>query len=185
MSEDSDEALIASVVAARDAAAFEALVRRHQSRVRNWLRLLTRSSARADDLAQETFIRAWQRAHTFSGRGKFVSWLMKVAYNTFLEERRGDRLRTRIAAAVSQGQADEPASGGGDEWPDLERMLAVLSVDERLTLVLCYAHGLSHSEIADVIDMPLGTVKSHVHRAKAKIRERFVLAIPSACTRSK
>src|SRR5262249_6525427 len=99
MSEASDEALVASVVAARDATAFEALVRRHQSRVRNWLRLLTRNSARADDLAQETFIRAWERAHTFSGRGKFVSWLMKVAYNTFLEERRGDRLRTRIAMA--------------------------------------------------------------------------------------
>ena len=96
MDELSDEALVASVVAARDAAAFEALVRRHQSRVRNWLRLLARSSARADDLAQETFIRAWERAHTFSGRGKFVSWLMKIAYNAFLEECRGDRVRTRV-----------------------------------------------------------------------------------------
>src|SRR5262249_10550197 len=114
MSEASDEALVASVVAARDATAFEALVRRHQSRVRNWLRLLTRNSARADDLAQETFIRAWERAHTFSGRGKFVSWLMKVAYNTFLEERRGDRLRTRIAMAVADSQAEELSAGGGD-----------------------------------------------------------------------
>jgi RNA polymerase sigma-70 factor (ECF subfamily) len=185
MSEASDEALVASVVAVRDATAFEALVRRHQSRVRNWLRLLTRNSARADDLAQETFIRAWQRAHTFSGRGKFVSWLMKVAYNAFLEEQRGARLRTRIAATVSGLQGDEPAAGGGDEWPDLERMLAVLSADERLALVLCYAHGLSHSEIAEVIDMPLGTVKSHVHRAKAKIRERFALPESGACARSK
>jgi len=185
MSDASDEALVASVVAARDAAAFEALVRRHQSRVRNWLRLLTRNSARADDLAQETFIRAWERAHTFSGRGKFVSWLMKVAYNTFLEERRGDRVRTRVAAAILGEQDEEQAATGGDEWPDLERMLAVLSADERVTLVLCYAHGLSHGEIADVIDMPLGTVKSHVHRAKAKIRERFALAETGACTRSK
>jgi len=184
MSDASDEALVASVVAARDAAAFEALVRRHQSRVRNWLRLLTRSSALADDLAQETFIRAWQRAQTFTGRGKFVSWLMKVAYNTFLEQRRSDRTRTRIEAEVSRARAEEEGAAGGDEWPDLERMLAVLSADERLALVLCYAHGLSHSEIADVIDMPLGTVKSHVHRAKAKIRERFALASPSACTRS-
>jgi RNA polymerase sigma-70 factor, ECF subfamily len=184
MDELSDEALVASVVAARDAAAFEALVRRHQSRVRNWLRLLARSSARADDLAQETFIRAWERAHTFSGRGKFVSWLMRIAYNAFLEECRGDRVRTRVAAAASAADA-EPIAAGGDEWPDLERMLAVLSAEERLTLVLCYAHGLSHSEVADVIDMPLGTVKSHVHRAKAKIRERFALTESGACSRSR
>jgi RNA polymerase sigma-70 factor (ECF subfamily) len=184
MSEQSDEALVASVVAVRDGAAFEALVRRHQSRVRNWLRSLTRSSARADDLAQETFIRAWERAHTFSGRGKFVSWLMKIAYNRFLEEQRGDRLRTRVASAASDGQVGEPFTDGGDESPDVEKMLAVLSTDERLALVLCYAHGLSHSEIAEVIEMPLGTVKSHVHRAKVKIRERFALAEPGACARS-
>jgi RNA polymerase sigma-70 factor, ECF subfamily len=66
-------------------------------------------------------------------------------------------------------------AGGGDEWPDLDRMLSVL----------CYAHGLSHSEIAEVIDMPLGTVKSHVHRAKAKIRERFALTESGACARSR
>jgi len=183
VNEESDEALVASVVAARDAAAFEVLVRRHQSRIRNWLRLLTRNSARADDLAQETFIRAWERAHTFSGHGKFVSWLMKIAYNKFLEERRSDRLRKRIAA-VSDAEGEELAATGGDEWPDLERMLAVLSADERLTLVLCYAHGLSHSEVAEVIDMPLGTVKSHVHRAKVKIRERFAVTESGVCTRS-
>ena len=184
MSEQSDEALVASVVAVRDGAAFEALVRRHQSRVRNWLRLLARDSARADDLAQQTFMRAWERAHTFSGRGKFVSWLMTIAYNTFLEERRGERRRTHFAAAMSEAHDEEPAAAGGDEWPDVEKMLAVLSADERLTLVLCYAHGLSHSEVAEVIDMPLGTVKSHVHRAKAKIRERFALNESGACARS-
>jgi RNA polymerase sigma-70 factor (ECF subfamily) len=108
---------------------------------------------------------------------------MKIAYNLFLEERRGDRLRTRVAAAVSGLQDGEPFSDGGDESPDVERMLAVLSAEERLALVLCYAHGLSHSEIAEVIDMPLGTVKSHVHRAKAKIRERFALAESRGCAR--
>lgn len=181
MNEPSDESLVASVVAVRDAAAFEALVRRHQSKVRNWLRLLARDSALADDLAQQTFIRAWERANTFTGRGKFVSWLMKIAYNTFLEERRGERLRMRVVGEAFGAQDDEPTAAGGDEWPDLARMLAVLSADERLKLVLCYGHGLSHSEVAEVIDMPLGTVKSHVHRAKAKIRERFGLAASSAC----
>jgi len=176
MNETSDEALVASVVTARDTAAFEALVRRHQSRVRNWLRQLTRDSARADDLAQETFIRAWERAYTFTGRGKFVSWLMKIAYNSYLQSRRSDARRARLEFAAANVADTEPVAGGGDEWPDLSNMLGVLSADEELALVLCHAHGLSHSEVAEVIDMPLGTVKSHVHRAKAKIRERFVLA---------
>lgn len=176
MSETSDEALVASVVTARDTAAFEALVRRHQSKVRNWLRQLTRDSARADDLAQETFIRAWERAHTFTGRGKFASWLMKIAYNSFLQSRRGDARRARLAADAASVADVEAVAAGGDEWPDLAAMLGVLSTEEQLALVLCHAHGLSHSEVAEVIDMPLGTVKSHVHRAKAKIRERFALA---------
>ena len=180
MSETSDEALVASVVTARDAAAFEALVRRHQSKVRNWLRQLTKDSARADDLAQETFIRAWERAHTFTGRGKFASWLMKIAYNSFLQSRRGDARQARFAAAAASVADAEPSAPGGDEWPDLAKMLGVLSPDEQLVLVLCHAHGLSHSEVADVIDMPLGTVKSHVQRGKAKIRERFALGSASA-----
>ncbi len=178
MIESSDEALVASVVAARDTAAFETLVRRYQSKVRNWLRQLTKDRARADDLAQETFIRAWERAHTFSGKGKFASWIMKIAFNTFLQARRSHERTTRLAAAVAVSTDAELAAPSGDEWPDLPKMLAVLSDDERLTMVLCYAQGFSHSEIADVIDMPLGTVKSHLQRAKAKIRERFALEEP-------
>lgn len=180
MIEPSDEALVASVVAVKDTAAFETLVRRYQSRVRNWLRQLTKDAARADDLAQETFIRAWERADTFSGKGKFAGWIMKIAYNTFLQVRRSQAQSTRLAAAVTADGDAEPAAPGGDEWPDLPKMLAVLSDDERLTMVLCYAQGLSHSEISGVIDMPLGTVKSHLQRAKAKIRDRFKLGEPGA-----
>ena len=182
MNETSDEALVASVVTARDAAAFETLVRRHQSKVRNWLRQLTRDWARADDLAQETFIRAWERAHTFAGKGKFASWLMKIAYNSYLQARRSETQRARFLGVIAAGEDAEPAAAGGDEWPDVTRMLGVLSANERMTLVLCYAHGLSHSEAAEVLDMPLGTVKSHVQRGRAKIRDRFALEDASACS---
>ena len=75
---------------------------------------------------------------------------------------------------MSRGAAETAPST--EEWPDLPKLLGVLSDEERLTMVLCYAHDLSHSEIADVIEMPLGTVKSHLSRAKAKIRGRFKLA---------
>src|SRR5262252_10643043 len=116
MNETSDEALVASVVTAKDAAAFEALVRRHQSKVRNRLRQLTRDSARADDLAQETFIRAWERAHTFTGRGKFASWLLKIAYNSYLQSLRAEARRVRLVAKAASAAEGEAAPGRGDEW---------------------------------------------------------------------
>lgn len=178
MSEPSDEELVASVVAARDAAAFETLVRRYQAKVRNWLRQLTKDAARADDLAQETFILAWRRASTFSGRGKFGSWIMKLAYNSYLQGLRKRKQHLRLVEAIGAGEP-EPTAPDTHEWPDLPRMLAVLGPEERLTMILCYAHGLSHAEISEIIEMPLGTVKSHLLRGKAKIRERFELVEPN------
>jgi RNA polymerase sigma-70 factor, ECF subfamily len=174
VSEPSDEELVARIVAAEDTAAFEALVRRHQSRVRNWLRQLTRDAGRADDLAQETFISVWQRLRTFEGRGKFVSWVMKIALNRFLQARRRQDFGAPVAVIERLDDAFLPSL----EAPDAAKMLAVLAPDERLVMILCYAHGMSHSEAADVLEMPLGTVKSHAQRAKVKIRERFGLKTP-------
>jgi RNA polymerase sigma-70 factor (ECF subfamily) len=172
--EPSDEELAARVLAAEDTAAFEQLVRRHQSRVRNWLRQLTRDPARADDLSQETFIRVWQRLRTFDGRGKLVSWIMRIAFNCFLQARRRHDVGAAMAALGPKDDAVVPSL----ESPDAARMLAVLGPDERLVMILCYAHGFSHGEAADVLGLPLGTVKSHAQRAKAKIRARFGLDEP-------
>ena len=171
---DSDEELAARAAALEDEAAFEQLVLRHQSRIRNWMRTLVGDRGSADDLAQETFIRAWHSLGSFGGRGKLVSWLMKVAYNVYLQD---VRRHARVARLANDFAAEVQAEAM-DEDPgvfDLPRMLAVLSDDERIAMVLCYAHGLSHSEIADVTDMPLGTVKSHIRRSKMKIRQQFGL----------
>ena len=108
MDESSDEALVARVVATGDTAAFETLVRRHQSKVRNWLRQLTRDPARADDLAQETFIRTWQRLRTFEGRGKFTSWVMKIAFNSFLQAKRRPDYGTTVEWNERAIQAARP-----------------------------------------------------------------------------
>lgn len=173
--ETSDEELVARVVAAEDTSAFETLVRRHQSRVRNWLRQLTRDPARADDLAQDTFIRAWQRLRTFQGRGKFVSWVMKIAFNCFLQARR----KPDYGPAVELQERDaDNVVVPFLESPDVDKMLAVLAPDERHVMILCYAHGMSHGDVSEVLDIPLGTVKSHAQRAKTKIRERFRIEAP-------
>ena len=66
------------------------------------------------------------------------------------------------------------------ESPDVDKMLAVLGTDERHVMILCYAHGMSHGDVSEVLDIPLGTVKSHAQRAKTKIRERFGIEAPAA-----
>ena len=172
----SDEELVARAVAARDQAAFGELVRRHQSRVRAWLRQLTRDAAAGDDIAQEAFIKAWDKLSTFGGQGRFVAWLMKIAYTEFLmAHRKAKGAKRRIAAVeaeVAESLVHDP-SGEESVAGDLERMLGILADEERAVMVLCYAHGMSHGEASAVTGMPVGTGKSHVRRGKDKIRQRF------------
>lgn len=170
-----DHELVAQVVAQQDPAAFGELVRRHQSQVRNFLRKLTRDPVLADDLSQDAFLHAWNKLHTFSGAGTFIGWLLKVAYTTFLQSKRKSNRYQEILEEVGHGSVDGSGSGtvSSDEVSDLDKFMAVLTEDERAVMILSYACGLSHREIGDAADMPVGTVKSIIFRSKEKIRECF------------
>lgn len=160
------------MVAQQDAGAFGELVRRHQSQVRNFLRKLCRDFALADDLAQDAFLHAWDKLHTYRGKGTFIGWLLKVAYTTFLQSKRKSNRYGEILREVGH----EPADGvveEANEISDLDRFLAVLSEEERAVMILSYACGLSHREIGDAADLPIGTVKSIIFRGKEKIRDNF------------
>ncbi len=149
-------------------------MRRHQSHVRNFLRRLARDPDLADDLAQDTFVHAWDRLHTFSGSGSFIGWLLKVAYTTFLQsKRRSSRYGEVLEAVRADAGGDKASSGVSEEIGDLDRLLAVLTDEERVVMIMSYAVGLSHREIADAMTLPVGTVKSIIFRGKEKIRERF------------
>ena len=167
----SDSELIARALVRQDQAAFGELVRRHQSAVRNFLRHLTRDDlAMADDLAQETFVRAWQNLARFQGRSPFSTWLLGIAHNHWRNARRRPR-----AIQVEQQHLDqlEPTPSPAplsDLREDLSRALSSLAPDEQTVLHLCYQQGLSHSEIAEILDWPLGTVKTHLNRGKEKLR---------------
>ena len=156
---------------------FEELVGVHQSAVRNFLRRLTRNDALADDLAQETFIQAWQKLGSFSGQGSFPSWLMKIGYNQFLQSRRKvsqeQRLEQKVQTEMLAGQAPVHSDGPAGEASDLETILAACTEPERLALTLAYGFGMSHGEIVDITGMALGTVKSHINRGKLRVRERY------------
>ncbi len=175
MSSGDDHQLVARVVSSQDTAAFGELVRRHQSQVRNFLRKLTGDFAAADDLSQDCFLHAWDKMHTYSGRGSFIGWLLKVAYTTFLQSRRKSRRYAEIIEeAGHKMQADSQTSTlPVDEVTDLDKLLAVLDDEERAIMIMSYACGLSHREIGDATSMPVGTVKSIIFRGKQKIRTSF------------
>lgn len=155
-----------------DSRAFGELVRRHQSHVRNFLRRLARDPDLADDLAQDTFVHAWDRLHTFSGSGSFIGWLLKVAYTTFLQSKRRSSRYGEVLESV-RADTSEAAPGMNEEIGDLDKLLAVLTEEERVAMTMSYAVGLSHREIGDAMNLPVGTVKSIIFRGKEKIRERF------------
>lgn len=174
----SDEELVARVVAAHDQSAFAELVRRHQSGIRNWMRQLTGDADRGDEITQDAFVRAWDKLHTLSSGGKFRAWMMKLAYNQFLQERRKAARNRRLLDAYAADPVVMKTSMDGPEdsgTSDLPRMLAILSEGERSALILNYAYGMSHGEISEITGMPLGTVKSHVTRGRNKIRDHFLL----------
>lgn len=163
------------MVAQQDSAAFGELVRRHQSQVRNFLRKLTRDYDLADDLAQDAFLHAWDKLHTYRGHGTFIGWLLKVAYTTFLQSKRKSSRYGEILEAVGH---DAEARGSqhvqqSEDVSNLDKFLAVLTEEERAVMILSYACGLSHREIGDAADMPIGTVKSIIFRGKEKIRDSF------------
>ena len=182
----SDAKLIARAVVQDDHHAFGELVRRHQSAVRSTLRRLTGGNvAHADDLAQETFLLAYRNLKSFRQEAKFSTWLYRIAYNVFLADAR------KIKEVPMPEDADGELPGVPDTGApsmsqqaalniDLERAMRVLSEAERAAIVQCYHNDLSHEEAAQVLGCPVGTVKTHILRAKQKLKARLGAWSPQA-----
>jgi RNA polymerase sigma-70 factor (ECF subfamily) len=150
-----------------DAEAFGRLVREHQSTLRGFLRRLTRGDAAlSDDLAQEAFLEAWRKIGQKREEGSFPGWLCSIAWSRFLMHRRRRTEEPLENANDAPSLEPEPASAAK---LDLEKAMARLAPAERAALTLCFALGYSHGEAAQILDMPLGTVKSHVLRGRERL----------------
>lgn len=165
-----DQALVARARLGNDPQAFEQLVRRHQGMVRAQLRRLLRGDhATADDLAQETFLLAWRKLDQFRGDARFSTWLYRIGYSCFLQAYRKKPLPLGGEYEDEIAQLPAPARVI-DLQMDLERAMHRLSIAEQTVLLHCVQLGLSHEEAAYVMAMPLGTVKTHATRGKAKLK---------------
>lgn len=166
---DSDASLIERVVTEDDRTAFELLVRRYQSPLRNFLRRLTRSDVeRADDLAQETMLKLYTSIDTFRGTAKFSTWLYRIAYNTFLNDVRRIAPEAEFDEAYHSPLTDASIAAGDKK--DVDSALRRLPDRQRAIFDLHYKKGMTHQEVASTLELPLGTVKSDLTRGREALK---------------
>lgn len=159
--------------------AFDELVRRHQRAIYNLTRMLTRGDAEAEDLVQETFVRAYRAIARFRGESAFRTWLSRIAVNVVRThlDRRGRRPVTVDAPAHDPDgdlldtfpSSDDLETAVGQRRA-IDRALAELPLDLRTVITLRDIQGLEYHEIATVMNVPMGTVESRVFRARRRLR---------------
>jgi RNA polymerase sigma-70 factor (ECF subfamily) len=165
---------LAASAAAGDRRAYGELVRRHGSAVRGLLRRLGADSATADDLAQDAFMTGFEQVAEFRGEGTFGAWIKKIAARLYLKKvKREARLIFSDTVEPVQDAMARDASGDAASRIDLDEALKALSRGERLCVSLCYGADWSHGEAAEALNIPIGTVKSHVKRGLDKLRAKL------------
>jgi RNA polymerase sigma-70 factor (ECF subfamily) len=164
--------------------AFEALVRRHQLRVFRLLWRMLGSREEAEDVAQEAFLSLHRHGHRFRGEARFSTFVYRVAANAALNRRRTlgrsrareRQLRERQAAGTdlpASPRDPEDAAAGSQVQAEVQRALLDLPEDLRVATVLYDIEGVPYGEIASVLGIPEGTVKSRIHRARRALRDRL------------
>ena len=178
--EHPEDAVLVRKAQQGDMDAYESLVRRYQQRVYALCRRLTGAHQSADDLAQETFIKAYFALERFDAQWPLYPWLRKIAVNSGLNYLKS-RDRERPLEDDSPGGRRMPSAPDGDD-PErqlesaefqarLEKAVASLPADQRSVFVLRFHESLSYEEISRTLGLPLGTVMSRLNRARQKLKE--------------
>ncbi len=151
-----------------DDAAFSALLERSRAAVLRFLQRLCASEA--EDLLQETLAKVWRLRASYDGRGKIESWLMQAAFRTFCDHRARVRVRATTDASVDEVEAPTPACSL-ELRDEVAARLQTLTPIQRDLLTAFHGHGASLDELAARHGLPRNTVKSHLHRARARLQE--------------
>jgi RNA polymerase sigma-70 factor, ECF subfamily len=179
---DLDDAELVVASRSGDQDAFAQLVQRHQRRVFNLVFRMLQQYEEASEITQETFLAAWQGLPAFRGDARFSTWLYRIAYNCCmkqLELRKRDRaLQVALQAEhilqrrdVDDRARDELEAHG---FQDLIREhLSMLPAKYRIVLVLRHLQDMTYEEMAEILTMPIGTIKTHLFRARNLLKERL------------
>jgi RNA polymerase sigma-70 factor (ECF subfamily) len=161
-----------------DEAAFEQLVRRHQRYVFNLAYRVLDDYAEAEEVAQEAFVRVWRGLPGFRGQAQFTTWLYRIVYNLCLNRLPGLRrellqIEPLEEVLVSSDPSPPELFAARELSAFLHAQLDRLPEKYRMVLTLRYLQHLSYAEIAAALELPMGTVQTHLHRARRLLRERL------------
>jgi RNA polymerase sigma-70 factor, ECF subfamily len=173
-----DDAELVAASRDGDQDAFAQLVQRHQRRVFNLVFRIVQEYEEANEITQETFLAAWQGLPSFRGDARFSTWLYRIAYNCSLrqlEQRKRDKaLQAAIQAEQISVERDEQAQVEAHDCQALVReQLSTLPAKYRIVLILRHLQEMTYEEIAEILTMPIGTIKTHLFRARNLLKERL------------
>jgi RNA polymerase sigma-70 factor (ECF subfamily) len=176
-----DQSLIAECLAG-DAAAFGVLVRRYQDRLFNTVIRLVDNADDAQDVVQEAFLNAYQSLDGFKGDSLFFTWLYRIAVNTAISLRRKQRVSISIDATRNGEYPIDPLDPSEQSRPGhaleraeqerrIQQALSRLSPEHRAVLVMKDMEGQKYETMAEILQVPIGTIRSRLHRARLELRQ--------------
>jgi RNA polymerase sigma-70 factor (ECF subfamily) len=176
-----DQRLIADCLRG-DTAAFGVLVRRYQERLYHSVYRLVENAEDAQDVVQEAFLNAYQSLDGFKGDSLFFTWLYRIAVNTAISLKRKRRVMVRMETGGNGEQTIDPLDPSEDSRPEhaleqaeegrrVREALSRLSPEHRAVLVMKDMEGQKYETMADVLQVPIGTIRSRLHRARLELRD--------------
>lgn len=168
-----DDAIVQLIQAGRAEEAFERLVPAFRRRVFGLAYSLLRDRGAAEDLAQEVFVKLWQALPRYDGRARLSTWIYAITRNAAISALRGRRRMVSMAdpAVFAEVESRESTAGAGSGDAALWRQVEALPEKQRQAVLLYYQDERAVDEVAEMMGLPVNTVKTHLHRARAKLAQ--------------
>lgn len=174
---EQDDALLVAASKNGDQDAFSLLVLRYQRRVFNLVFRMLQNYEEACEITQETFLAAWQGLPAFRGEARFTTWLYRIAYNCSLKQLDARKRDQALQVALQSEQEDEELQSTQltrlDHQELVQEQLSQLPPKYRIVLILRHLQDMTYEEMAEVLTMPIGTIKTHLFRARNLLKERL------------
>lgn len=151
---------------------FISLAAAEQESLRRFLLSLCNDAALADDIAQDALVNAYVASASFRGAARFSTWLFRIAYNCFIDRMRGRRLQTApLDSPAARAVPGPEAADGRFRHEDLHRAIGMLPDKERAALLLFYMEDKPVKEVADILEMPAGSVRAYLTRGRQHVKD--------------